>query len=222
MTDGVQFAIGTEVVCTDGPAGVLQRVVIDPVKNALTHLVVEPKQHGHPGHLVPVDLVEGSSGDEIRLRCALADLGGLETAEETKFLSGATGEWGYADGEMLSQPYVGLAGMGMAGLGMSAMAPGTGSPEATVFDKVPLNEVEVRRGEHVFATDGPIGRVQGLVVDPGDHHVTHFLLEEGHLWGQKEVAIPIAAVSSVEDGVQLSMSKDDVRDLPPVDLDRPG
>ena len=41
--------------------------------------------------------------------------------------------------------------------------------------------------------DGPIGRVQGLVVDPTDHHVTHVLLAKGHLWGEKEVAIPIGA-----------------------------
>jgi hypothetical protein len=44
---------------------------------------------------------------------------------------------------------------------------------------VPLGEVVVRRGEHVFATDGAIGRVQGLVIHPGDHGVTHVLLEMG-------------------------------------------
>ena len=77
----------------------------------------------------------------------------------------------------------------------------------------------MRRGEHVHATDGAIGRVQGLVIDPGDHHVTHVLLDEGHLWGQKMVAIPVSAVTSVGDGVRLSLTKDEVRDLPPVDLD---
>jgi sporulation protein YlmC with PRC-barrel domain len=87
---------------------------------------------------------------------------------------------------------------------------------------VPLGEVEVRRGDHVHATDGTIGRVQGLVIDPADHHVTHVLLDEGHLWGQKRVAIPISVVAAVdEDGVRLSLAKDQVRDLPPVDLDQP-
>jgi len=77
----------------------------------------------------------------------------------------------------------------------------------------------VRRGEHVHATDGSIGRVQGLVIDPKDHHVTHVLLEEGHLWGKKEVAIPIGAVRDVAtDGVQLKLTRAEVRDLPPVDL----
>jgi sporulation protein YlmC with PRC-barrel domain len=71
----------------------------------------------------------------------------------------------------------------------------------------------------VHAKDGAIGRVQGLVIDPADHHVTHVRLDEGHLWGQKRVAIPINAVRSVDDGVRLSLTKDEVRDLPPVDLD---
>jgi len=73
----------------------------------------------------------------------------------------------------------------------------------------------------VHATDGAIGHVEGLVINPGNYHVTHVLLQEGHLWGRKEVAIPISAVTGVEGGIQLSMTKQDVEDLPPVNLDRP-
>jgi hypothetical protein len=53
--------------------------------------------------------------------------------------------------------------------------------------------------------------------------VTHVLLQEGHLWGRKEVAIPIKAVTEVSDeGIKLSIAKRDVEDLPPVDIDHPG
>ena len=90
------------------------------------------------------------------------------------------------------------------------------------YDTVPLDEVEVRRGEHVHATDGHIGRVQGLVIDPSSHHVTHVLLQEGHLWGRKEVAIPIGAVTGVDDGIRLNITKQQVQDLPPVDIHHPG
>jgi hypothetical protein len=79
----------------------------------------------------------------------------------------------------------------------------------------------VRRGEHVHATDGDIGHVKGLVIDPRSRHVTHVLLQEGHLWGRKEVAIPIGAVAGVDDGVRLRIARQDVQDLPPVDIDHP-
>jgi hypothetical protein len=109
-------------------------------------------------------------------------------------------------------------GMGMGGMGMRGMNMG---PQATTEDRVPEGEVEVRRGEHVHATDGAIGRVQGFVIDPTDHRLTHVLLDEGHLWGKKRVAIPISAVKDVSDGVRLSITKGEVGDLPAVDLDDP-
>lgn len=93
------------------------------------------------------------------------------------------------------------------------------SARVVTNDHVPMGEVEVRRGETVFATGGAIRRVQGLVITPADHHVTHVLLDEGHLWGKKRVAIPIAAVKDVQDGVRLNLTKDDIRDPPPVEVD---
>jgi sporulation protein YlmC with PRC-barrel domain len=211
-SQGTEFTIGSEVACTDGVAGKLGRVVIDPVARALTHLVVEPA-HGHGfGRLVPIELVD-SAANEISLRATLAEFAALDEAEETEFLPAPDlSGWGYGPGEVMAQPYFGL---GFArGLDMG-LPPG---PHTIMHDRVPVWEVEVRRGEPVHATDGTIGRVRGLVIDPQDHHVTHFLLEEGHLWGKKVVAIPIGAVKDVTDGVKLTLTKEAVGELPPVEL----
>jgi hypothetical protein len=51
--------------------------------------------------------------------------------------------------------------------------------------------------------------------------VTHVLLQEGHLWGRKEVAIPIRAVTGIDDGIRLTLTMPQVQDLPPVDIHRP-
>ena len=73
----------------------------------------------------------------------------------------------------------------------------------------------MRGGKHVHATDGTIGQIQGLVIDPGSHQLTHVLLQEGHLFGHKVVAIPIGAVTAVnENGIQLNITKQQVKDLP--------
>lgn len=207
-----EFTIGTEVACSDGICGELKRVVVDPVASSLTHLVVEAKHRQGLGHLVPINLVS-STDEQIQLKCKLSEFEALEAAEETHYLPGARGQWGYGQDQMLSQPYYGL---GLGTMGVGGMGAG---PQTITYDRVPVGEVEVRRGEHVHATDGNIGRVQGLVIDPSDHHVTHILLDEGHLWGQKRVAIPIKTVTGINDGVRLNLTKDEVRDLPPVDLD---
>ena len=220
MSETAEFTIGSEVSCSDGVCGELRRVVVDPVARELTHLVVEPEHPRGTGRLVPIDLVDSATGEEIRLRCAMSEFSALEDAEETHFLPGTSGRSGYGEGQVFSWPYygIGMGGMGMGGMGLGNMGVG---PQAITYDRVPVGEVEVRRGEHVHATDGSIGRVQGLLIDPSDHHVTHVLLDEGHLWGKKEVAIPISAVTGVAGGVQLNLTKDEVRDLPPVDFDHP-
>ena len=198
--------------CSDGACGQVRRVVVDPVAEAVTHLVVGPEHPHGLGRLVPVDLIDVTAG-EIRLRCTLAEFARLSWAKETHFLPKNGLYSGYAPGQVLSWPYYGVGGR--LGTGMGNLQ------QAVTRHSVPLGEVEISRGEPVRASDGDIGWVQGLIIDPGNHHVTHVLLQEGHLWGRKEVAIPVSAVASTSDGIQLTITKQKVGDLPPVDIDYP-
>jgi hypothetical protein len=218
MTGMTPFTIGADAICTDGACGKLTCVVVDPVAQAVTHIVVE--RHGLE-RLVPLGLADATSG-EVQLGCTLAEFDELPAAEKTEFLPGIRSDAGYGPDQVLTLPYYGLAdryGIPVRG----------GSMTVTHYT-LPLGEVAVRRGERVHATDGTVGQVQGLVIDPGSHHVTHMLLQEGHLFGRKEVAIPISAVIHVDanaytqtdsSGVQLNLTKQQVQDLPPVDIDHP-
>jgi hypothetical protein len=212
VSESTEFIIGSSVSCSDGPCGELTRVVVDPVARTATHLVVEPPHRGDTSRLVPVRLA-GAGTAAIQLRCTMSQFEGLREAEETQIVPGALGELGNG----LSAPYYGRGGMGLA------MAVGTGlgtgtAPQRITTDRIPAGKVEVRLAEHVHATDGPIGKVRGLIVATRGHRVTDILLDEGHLWGKRRVAIPIGAVASFSDGVRLSLTRDEVRDLPPVDL----
>ena len=220
MSATAEYTIGAPAYCEDGACGEVARVVLDPIERAITHLVVQ-KRHGYDlGRLVPIGLVKTSTQQELRLNCTRAQFETLEEAKETELIPGPGDPWGYGPNQMLMMPLFGLRGVGT---GIGGVGPGIGPLPQTVahtYDKVPPGEVEVRRGQHVHATDGPIGRTRGLVVDPSDHKVTHVLLDEGHLWGKKEVSIPITAVTGVDDdGVRLSLTKAEVADLPRVDLD---
>ncbi len=212
MAETAHFTIGAEVSCSDGACGEVRRVVVDPVARAVTHLVVGPEHPHGPGRLVPVDLADATTG-EIRLRCTLAEFARLGWAKETHFLPESGLYSGYRPGQVFSWPHYGVGSR--VGIGMGDL------PRTVTYDSVPLGEVDVRRGEHVHATDGDIGQVQGLVIDPRNNHVTHVLLQEGHLWGRKEVAIPIGAVTGVDDGIRLSITKREVQGLPPVGIDHP-
>ena len=56
------------------------------------------------------------------------------------------------------------------------------------------------------------------MIDPADHHVTHVLLQEGHLWGRKQVAIPIGVANRVAYEVRVDLTKDEIEALPPASL----
>lgn len=215
MAETVQFTIGADASCTDGACGWVSRVVVDPVARVVTHLVVEPEHRQGLGRLVPLGLVE-VTGDGIRLDCTRAAFEKLDPAEQTQFVPGTRGYAAYGPEQVLSWPYYGLGGEDIMGDSVGKVS------QTVTYDSVPLGEVAVRRGAHVHATDGAIGQVQGLVIDPGSRHVTHVLLQEGHLWGRKDVAIPISAVTGVDDdGIRLNIAKQQVQDLPSVDIDHP-
>jgi sporulation protein YlmC with PRC-barrel domain len=216
-----EFTMGARASCSDGFCGELRRTILDPATRTITHLVIEPTHKKEEGRLVPLHLVEAAGG-EIRLRCTLAEFEQLEPSEEVDVAEGIDYGGGYGSAASI-QGYgdVGSMGVGASSSGMG-IGMGLGHRTPTVVSHaVPLGETEVERHESVHAVDGEIGRVEGFVVDPADNKVTHVLLQEGHIWGRKEVAIPVSAIVSVDAGIRLNITKQQVEDLPPLSQAHP-
>jgi sporulation protein YlmC with PRC-barrel domain len=81
---------------------------------------------------------------------------------------------------------------------------------------LPSGQVAVRGDQHVHSADGEIGKVRAVMVDAGSGQVTHILLQEGHLWGKREVAIPWGTVTSLDEGVHVSLTSEAIKELPAV------
>ena len=198
MAGTMPLTIGADVSCTDGVCGKVSRLVIDPRARTVTHLVVS--DHQLQGRLVPLNLVDAdATTGTIRLRCATAEFEKLHPADVTVSLLDNDADPEISNDQLL-----------LYSLGRRLLDP----PSAT-YNTLPSGEVAVRRGDHVHATDGNIGQLQGLIIDPGSHQVTHVLLQEGHAFGRKDVAIPVGAVTAVnQNGIQLNITKQQVKDLP--------
>lgn len=217
----MQLELGSPVRCVDDAFGDLADVVIDPTKRRVTHLVVQPHNRHGLARLVPVELVEvgDDARPEISLRCTVAEVRRLAPVQEFAYLR--LGEfplddpdWDVGVQDVLALPYYDALGFG----------PTPTAPEphvALTYDRIPKGEVEIRRLSAVNSADGhQLGHVDGFIVD-GDEEITHLVLEHGHLWGRREVTIPISAVARVEtDAVTLSLSKDEVEALEPVPVHR--
>ena len=204
-----EFTMGARASCTDGFCGVVSRTILDPAAGTITHLVIEPRHRHESGRLVPIEMLDETAG-EVTLRCTLAEFGGLDPAEEIDPVGGE-----YGGGQAATIPGFSMPGEGMP----SPASTGLGLHQPMlVSHMVPMGETEVQRHEHVHAVDGWIGQVEGFVVNPANHTVTHVLLQEGHPWGRKEVAIPVSAIASVTDGIRLTITKKQVEDLPPASV----
>jgi sporulation protein YlmC with PRC-barrel domain len=76
------------------------------------------------------------------------------------------------------------------------------------------NYRNVIKGTPIFCTDGPVGEVHDVLIDPETERPTHIILREGILV-IKEVNIPVDYVQEVEsDRVLLKVNKERVERLP--------
>ena len=202
----INIPVNAGVECTDGVCGVSTHIVINPISKKITHLVVKQREFPHIERMVPVEWITQTTSNLIQLECTKEEFSHQETFTETE----------YVKLDPVDLPPV-------------ALAPFTGEtyfywpysvPESERYipvehERVPPGELAIRRGAQVKATDGHVGQVDEFLVDPRDEHITHLIMREGHLWGQKDVSIPISNIKLIaENTVYLKLSKDEVKALP--------
>jgi sporulation protein YlmC with PRC-barrel domain len=209
----MRLELGAEVRSSDNAVFELDDVVVDSATKSVTHLVVEPEAKSREARLVPVGLIEpGQAG--VNLRCTAAELEKMDAAREFAVLRpGEVPEkdpgWEVGVEDIVVAP-------GPAAPELAAPIGGFDSDVAITYDRVPKGEVELRHASSVYSADGHhVGRVDGVGVDESTYKITELLLDRGHLWWRREIAIPIDSVEKIEtDTVTLGGPKSALRALP--------
>lgn len=198
-----------EVHCVDGPAGRSSAVIIDPVEQRVTHIVVRNDQFARARRrLVPVERIKETGPDLIRLDCSKSELAQMEPFIAKR----------YVQKEAREYPTSFYGGEGPSYMKAYVFAAEVAPVEV---ERVPPGELAIHRSAEVHATDGRIGRVDEFLVDPASRQITHLVLREGHLWGQRELAVPISAIERVSrDKVYLNIDKQTVQSLPTIPVKR--
>jgi hypothetical protein len=212
---GRQYVIGCRAYCLEVPCGRLALLVVERATGKLAHLVVTMVDHGNVSRLVPASRAY-PEGDAIRL---------LYTFDELRSLPSAVGMQPMAPDRLPFDRQDGITVTPYYGLGPSGPNLDLAAPEPVLKlrigfeDHVPPGEVRIFPGHHVHASDGLVGHVRGVVVDPRQYLLTHVLIDENHSWRRKRVAIPMGAVRKVDaDGVWVRLTKHEVKELPPVEV----
>ena len=208
----MEIPVQAQVECTNGLCGRSVYVLINPVTDKVTHLVVK-EDVSDTEYIVPVEFVTETIVDTIRLRCSKAKLKKMRRFIKTTFIEEKV-------------PFTSLGGGNeMYGRGAYYYLPYV-DPEMTVqvpveHKQIPPGELAVHRGTRVEATDGHVGHVDEFVVNPKNSHITHLVMREGHLWGKKDVIIPLSAMGDThDDTVFLKIDKKQIELLPTFPLHR--
>lgn len=194
-----------KVVCVDGLAGVSISVIINPMTQRVTHLVVQDKTFPKPLEwVVSVDKVVESASEVINLACPQEGLSSMQPFRHECYLEQEFPKYEYA----YTPPTIFAS-----------------AEKLLVTEKelnIPSEETAFYRGAGVEAVDGFVGRVGELILDPASGHVLYFTMMRDHLWGKKEITIPLAYVDHTDvDTVYLKVDKKMIEDLPSFLVNRP-
>ncbi len=202
----MEIPLSADVRCGGSSCGSAAAIVMNPVTDQVTHVVVKEKHASHTQRLVPIGLVLDTTPKYIELRCSPAELTGMDAFIETEFIKTEVPHYG-TDAVVYNWPFV---------------VPQTETKLVSVqHERIPPGELTIHRGAPVRGTDGRVGKVDEFLVDPTDSHITHLVLREGHLWGQKDVSIPVSEIDRVHEGVvELRLSKGQVEALPSTPIQR--
>jgi hypothetical protein len=203
----MDIPMNVEVRCAGQLCGKSVALVMNPVTEAVTHLVVREIHLPHGEHLVPVTDVTKTTPASIELKCTAKQLAVMDLFCVKQFI------------------HVDLPHYSPVGLGIFAFPYVIQDPDSEwvtmEVEHVPPHELAIRRSADIEATDGHIGKVDEFLVDPETCHISHLVMREGHLWGKKDVVIPIASIDHFdEDMVYLKLSKKEVEQLPTVPIRR--
>ena len=202
----MEIPLSAEVLCEGSSCGSSVAIVMNPVTEQVTHVVVKEKHAPHRQLLVPIDSVVETTPKRIELRCSPAELAKMDPFIETEYIKAEMPYYG-TDAVVYNWAFV---------------VPQMDTRMVSVeHERIPPGELTIRRGTPVRGTDGHLGKVDEFLVDPTDSHITHLVLREGHLWGQRDVSIPVSEVDRIhEDAVQLRLSKQEVEALPSIPIQR--
>jgi len=208
----MRLELGRSVRLADGAAQQLVDVVIDSESKRVTHLVVQPRDHGEEARLVPVGLAEEPGGGaELSLRCTAKDLERFDLVHEFELLHAGERpkedpKWDVGVEDIVVTPTYAPTAFG------EYAGAGAGDSEVSIsYGRVRKGEIELRRASSVYSSDGHhLGSLEGVVVGDDDR-LTELFFQRGHLWWKRELAIPAEAISKFEsDLVELSLKKDEL------------
>lgn len=212
----MQFKEGADVYTSTGEkAGDIDRVVIDPLTDEVTHLVVRKGFLFPEDRVVPVDLIYSATEERVTLR-DVEDIEDLPVFETTQYIPAnqlpdtAYHRPGYV------APYYWYSHPGAMWWGAGPYPLYPPPPYVTeVRRNIPEGTVPLKEGAKVITSDDEVvGNIERIFAEPSQDRATHLLISQGLLLKERKVVPTSWIMTVMEDEVHLGVSSDLIEGLP--------
>jgi hypothetical protein len=190
MDSRLEIRPGTQVISGTDQVGRVRRLILRP-DGAVEGIIISGWiVLGHDVY-IPIDAVESADPDAVRVSLSLAELSRLPPLD---------GDPAQADADDTPGPSVARAGFLRSAASGQAEAVAGGWP--------------LRAGQRVAATDGDVGDLDVVLIDPRTDRATGFVVRKGR-FVVRDVIVPIDWVQSIErDRITLSVPRYRLDSLP--------
>jgi hypothetical protein len=190
----MNMPVNVAVECTDGLCGQSTHLIINPATRKLTHLVVKEISGAHSERLVPLGKVTRSTRNLIHLDCGRAQAETMEEFIEHQSFQIIVPNYTYAAGTYALGAYVlPTRERRLVSVESHHLCPG---------------ELDIDQKTRVEATDGYLGRVVELLIEPATGNITHLVVRTGPVWDKRDMLIAISRVAHMEAGtIRLNIDK---------------
>ena len=201
----MNIPLNVDVHCSNGRCGRSTHLIVNPTTERLTHVVVKERRPSRKERQIPIRWVISSTPEVILLDRTTDEFARLQEFNQTDFIYTDVPHYATDPKMTAIWPYV---------------VPAKRVIDDT-YERISPGELAVRRGARVRATDGRVGRIDEFLVEPESGQITHLVLREGHLWGQKVITIPVSEIDHIDEKVvYLKVDKKNVEEMPAIAVKR--
>lgn len=207
----MQFKQGASVVTVDGKeAGRIDRVVIDPDSDEITHLVIQRGLVQRKDKVVPIAAVTIERDGQLTVHMKSEELELLPDFEEERYSLADEGRGDDAAAATSVYPPYPAGVPGFAHYGPRYIA--------ETHLNIPDNTVALKEGAKVIARDSKeVGHVAQILTSIPADRVTHFMIVKGLLVKEHRL-IPVTWVDGLaDDEVHLAIDSSTVERLPVIE-----
>ena len=192
----MKISLNSDIQCIDGYAGRLICVIVNPISQQLTHIVVDEQRSPYLKRLVPLDLVSIDNSDGVTLGCTLVQLSALRPVVEFEYPQGN-----------------GLHTLFAAKIARQwPQSVSDNLPISVELERLAPEAIKIHQDNSVRAINGRVGKVIEFLVNPATKKIHALTIRRKIWWKTIDTRVPISQVDHFElDMVLLKFDKSELQ-----------